>query len=99
MGGGIYLALMTLLAVGLTAVLRSGVAVLSILIPFTLIVSFVVGDMDSGVAAFLPDKAGQQVLHEAPTGTLGPGPDLPYWRPGRRRHCSRAGGRCAACDA
>ncbi|APY89696.1 ABC transporter [Streptomyces alfalfae] len=71
-GGGIYLALMALLAVGLTAVLRSGVAVLSILIPFTLIVSFVVGDMDSGVAAFLPDKAGQQVLHEAPTGTLGP---------------------------
>ncbi|WP_208609646.1 ABC transporter permease [Streptomyces atriruber] len=71
-GGGIYLALMALLAAGLTAVLRSGVAVLGILIPFTLIVSFVVGDVADGAAGFLPDKAGQQVLHEAPTGSLGP---------------------------
>ncbi|MET7358724.1 ABC transporter permease [Streptomyces sp. NPDC005562] len=75
-GGGVYLALMALLAAGLTAVLRSGVAVLSILIPFTLIVSFVLGDMASGVAGFLPDQAGQQVLHENPTGTLGPWPGL-----------------------
>ncbi|MEU8957848.1 ABC transporter permease [Streptomyces sp. NPDC048518] len=71
-GGGVYLALMALLAAGLTAVLRSGVAVLSILIPFTLIVSFVVGDVTSGVAGFLPDKAGQQVLHETTAGALGP---------------------------
>ncbi|MET8684409.1 ABC transporter permease [Streptomyces sp. NPDC004732] len=71
-GGGIYLALMALLAAGLTAVLRSGVAVLSILIPFTLIVSFVVGDVADGAAGFLPDKAGQQVLHENPTGSVGP---------------------------
>ncbi|WP_409056330.1 ABC transporter permease [Streptomyces sp. SYP-A7185] len=71
-GGGVYLALMALLAAGLTMLLRSGVAVLSILIPFTLIVSFVVGDMASGVAQFLPDQAGQQVLHENPAGTLGP---------------------------
>lgn len=71
-GGGIYLALMALLAAGLTTLLRSGIAVLSILIPFTLIVSFVVGDVASGAAGFLPDKAGQQVLHENPSGTLGP---------------------------
>ncbi|MEV2255091.1 ABC transporter permease [Streptomyces sp. NPDC050147] len=71
-GGGVYLALMALLAAGLTTLLRSGVAVLSILIPFTLIVSFVVGDVASGVAEFLPDRAGQQVLHENPSGTLGP---------------------------
>ncbi|MFG2503160.1 ABC transporter permease [Streptomyces sp. NPDC048441] len=71
-GGGVYLALMALLAAGLTVLLRSGVAVLSILIPFTLIVSFVVGDVASGVAEFLPDKAGQQVLHADPSGTLGP---------------------------
>ncbi|MEV0253518.1 ABC transporter permease [Streptomyces sp. NPDC050732] len=71
-GGGVYLALMALLAAGLTAVLRSGVAVLSILIPFTLIVSFVVGDVASGAAGYLPDKAGQQVLHENPAGSLGP---------------------------
>ncbi|MGA4843355.1 ABC transporter permease [Streptomyces sp. G45] len=71
-GGGVYLALMALLAAGLTAVLRSGVAVLSVLIPFVLIVSFVVGDVAGGAAQFLPDKAGQQVLHESPDGTLGP---------------------------
>lgn len=71
-GGGVYLALMALLAAGLTALLRSGVAVLSILIPFTLIVSFVVGDVAGGAADFLPDRAGQQVLHENPAGTLGP---------------------------
>lgn len=71
-GGGIYLALMALLAAGLTVLLRSGVAVLSILIPFTLIVSFVVGDVAGGIADFLPDRAGQQVLHENPSGTLGP---------------------------
>ncbi|MEU5894816.1 MULTISPECIES: ABC transporter permease [Streptomyces] len=71
-GGGVYLALMALLAAGLTAVLRSGVAVLGILIPFTLIVSFVVGDVAGGAAGYLPDKAGRQVLHETTTGSLGP---------------------------
>ncbi|NBE53703.1 ABC transporter permease [Streptomyces boluensis] len=71
LGAGIYLALMALLAAGLTTVLRSGVAVLSILIPFILIVSFVVGDVAGGAADFLPDRAGQQILHEHPAGTLG----------------------------
>ncbi|MEU2564909.1 ABC transporter permease [Streptomyces longispororuber] len=70
-GGGIYLALMALLAAGLTTVLRSGAAVLSLLIPFLLIVSFVVGDVAGGAAQFLPDRAGQQILHEDPAGTLG----------------------------
>ncbi|MEE1747290.1 MULTISPECIES: ABC transporter permease subunit [unclassified Streptomyces] len=71
-GGGIYLMLMALLAAGLTVVLRSAVAVLSLLIPFVLIVSFVVGDASSGVAQFLPDRAGQMVLHQNPEGSLGP---------------------------
>ncbi|MES9506176.1 ABC transporter permease [Streptomyces sp. NPDC000609] len=71
-GGGIYLMLMALLAAGLTVVLRSAVAVLSLLIPFVLIVSFVVGDASSGVAQFLPDRAGQLVLHQNPEGSLGP---------------------------
>ncbi|MBT2400578.1 ABC transporter permease [Streptomyces sp. ISL-100] len=70
-GSGIYLALMALLAAGLTALLRSGVAVLSLLIPFILIVSFVVGDIAGGVAQYLPDRAGQQVLHLNPEGDLG----------------------------
>ncbi|MGW3651562.1 ABC transporter permease [Streptomyces sp. NPDC000878] len=71
-GCGLYLTLMALLAAGLTALLRSGVATLSILIPFLLIVSFVVGGVSGTVADFLPDKAGQVVFHEAWDGALGP---------------------------
>ncbi|MEV0978998.1 ABC transporter permease [Streptomyces sp. NPDC049915] len=75
-GCGIYLMLMALFATGLTAVLRSGVATLSILVPFLLIVSFVIGDMSGGVADFLPDRAGQAVLHHSSGGLLGPWPGL-----------------------
>ncbi|MER5211985.1 ABC transporter permease [Streptomyces sp. NPDC002838] len=71
-GCGIYLTLMALLAAGLAALLRSGVATLSILIPFLLVVSFVVGDVAGGVTDFLPDRAGQVVLYETHDGTLGP---------------------------
>jgi ABC-2 type transport system permease protein len=71
-GCAVYLTLMALLAAGLTAVLRSGVATLSILIPFLLIVSFVIGDMSGSVADVLPDRAGQIVFHETWDGSLGP---------------------------
>ncbi|MGV9645535.1 ABC transporter permease [Streptomyces sp. NPDC003514] len=71
-GCGLYLMLMALFAAGLTAVFRSGVATLSVLIPFILVVSFVVGDAVGTVADFLPDKAGQTVLHRAYDGSLGP---------------------------
>lgn len=71
-GGGVYLALMALLAAGLTAVLRSAVAVLGILVPFLLIVSFVVGDVAGSAADCLPDRAGQQVLRQHAEGSLGP---------------------------
>lgn len=71
-GSGIYLALMTLFAAGLTVLLRSAVAVLSLLIPFILIVSFVVGEIAGGVAGYLPDRAGQLVLHQHPDGSIGP---------------------------
>ncbi|GHB75201.1 ABC transporter [Streptomyces umbrinus] len=71
-GCGIYLALMALFAAGLATLLRSGVATLSILIPFLLIVSFVVGDVSGSAADFLPDKAGQVALHETWGGALGP---------------------------
>jgi ABC-2 type transport system permease protein len=71
-GCGIYLTLMALFAAGLATVLRSGTATLSILIPFLLIVSFVIGDMSGNVADFLPDRAGQVVFHETSDGLLGP---------------------------
>ncbi|MFI8007349.1 ABC transporter permease [Streptomyces sp. NPDC086010] len=71
-GGGIYLGLMALFAAGLTALLRSAVAVLSLLIPFILIVSFVIGDIAGDTARFLPDQAGQSVLHAHHEAGLGP---------------------------
>lgn len=71
-GSGIYLALMTLFAAGLTVLFRSAVAVLSLLIPFILIVSFVVGDVAGGAADYLPDRAGQLVLHQHPESSIGP---------------------------
>ncbi|MEU6480207.1 ABC transporter permease [Streptomyces sp. NPDC047017] len=71
-GAGIYLTAMALFAAGLTFLLRSAVAVLSLLVPFVLIVSFVVGDIAGGAAAWLPDRAGQQILHQDPAGGLGP---------------------------
>ncbi|WP_413756170.1 ABC transporter permease [Streptomyces sp. MMBL 11-3] len=69
---GVYLALMALLAAGLTALLRSGVATLGILVPFLLLVSFVVGDMSGNAADLLPDRAGQVALHGTRDGLLGP---------------------------
>ncbi|WP_330173165.1 ABC transporter permease subunit [Streptomyces sp. NBC_01498] len=71
-GAGIYLTAMALFAAGLTFLLRSAVAVISLLVPFILIVSFVVGDIAGGAAAYLPDRAGQQVLYQDPP--EGPGP-------------------------
>ncbi|MER6383782.1 ABC transporter permease [Streptomyces sp. NPDC001250] len=71
-GCGLQLTLMALFAAGLAAVLRSGVATLSVLIPFVLIVSFVVGDLSGSVADYLPDRAGQVALHSSWDGALGP---------------------------
>ncbi|WP_282694848.1 ABC transporter permease [Streptomyces sp. CC208A] len=71
-GAGLYLALITLFSMGLTFLLRSAVAVLSILIPFVLIVSFVIGGVSEGAATWLPDRAGQQILFQSPLGPLGP---------------------------
>ncbi|MCJ1675922.1 ABC transporter permease [Streptomyces sp. APSN-46.1] len=70
-GCGMYLALMALFAAGLTAVLRSGTAVLSLLIPFVLMVSFIVGAKAGGVAEFLPDRAGQMMMRLEPGETVG----------------------------
>lgn len=71
-GGAVYLTLMAVFAAGLTAVLRSGVAVLSIVIPFTLVLSMVLGEASGSVADYLPDRAGQQVLYADPPGDLAP---------------------------
>ncbi|WP_053666849.1 hypothetical protein [Streptomyces sp. MMG1121] len=64
----LQLTLMPLFVIGRAAVLRNGVATLSVLVPFVLvpfvqIVSFVVGDLSGGIADFLPDRAGHVALH------------------------------------
>ncbi|MBM9621485.1 ABC transporter permease subunit [Streptomyces zhihengii] len=73
-GCGLYLALITLFAAGLSALLRSAPAVMGILIPFLLMLSFVLGDVSEskGWIDFLPDRAGQQILLQDPSGPLGP---------------------------
>ncbi len=71
-GCGIYFMLMALLAAGLTTLFRSGVATLSTLIPFILVIAFVIGDAAGGVTEFLPDQAGQVAIHQTHEGTLGP---------------------------
>ncbi|MER7045810.1 ABC transporter permease [Streptomyces jumonjinensis] len=73
-GCGVYLALITLFSAGLGMVLRSAPAVMGILIPFLMMMSFIIGDIEDngGVADFLPDRAGQQILLQDPTGSLGP---------------------------
>ncbi|MEV0739004.1 ABC transporter permease [Streptomyces sp. NPDC050549] len=71
-GCAVYLTLMALFAAGLTALLRSGAATLGILIPFLLIVSFVIGDMSNNIADLLPDRAGQVALHATWDGATGP---------------------------
>lgn len=72
LGGGVYLMLIALFAAGFTALLRSGSAALGILIPFLLIVSFVIGDAAGEAVEFMPDRAGQLVLRETWDGALGP---------------------------
>ncbi|MCT9088513.1 ABC transporter permease [Streptomyces sp. ASQP_92] len=73
-GCALYLSLISLLAAGTAALLRSVTGALSVLVPLFLIVPFVVGDMaqGGGAADFLPDRAGQQVLLQHPVGALGP---------------------------
>ncbi|MFD3722407.1 ABC transporter permease subunit [Streptomyces sp. NPDC058674] len=71
-GSGLYLTLMALFAAGLTAVLRSATAVISLLIPFVLMVSFVVGATAEGVAQYLPDRAGKMVMQSQDFADLGP---------------------------
>lgn len=71
-GCGLYLMLMALLAAGLTAVLHSATVVLSLLIPFVLLVPFVLGSASDGAARFLPDRAGWMVMRMEPHDGLGP---------------------------
>ncbi|MCT2593963.1 ABC transporter permease [Streptomyces sp. N2-109] len=70
LGCGLYLMLLTLLAAGTAVLVRGPVAALGILVPLLFLLAPVVGT-ESQVIQFLPDQAGQQILHPQPDGTLG----------------------------
>lgn len=72
-GSGVYLTLIALLSVSLTTLVRSGTLVMSLLIPFLLIVPFVVGQVAEGAGQFMPDRAGQAVMRTAAEGPSAPG--------------------------
>ncbi|KJY30375.1 ABC transporter permease [Streptomyces katrae] len=71
-GSGVYLTLIALLSAGLAALVRSGTLVMGLLIPFLLIVPFVVGQVMDGAGQFMPDRAGQLVMRAHAEGSLGP---------------------------
>ncbi|MGW6376095.1 hypothetical protein ACWFRB_08520 [Rhodococcus sp. NPDC055112] len=72
-GCAIYLTLMALFAAGVASLLRSATATLGVLVPLVLMLSFVLGDVTSngGFVAYLPDRAGRQVLVQDPVGSPG----------------------------
>ncbi|WP_431040698.1 ABC transporter permease [Streptomyces sp. P1-3] len=69
LGCGFYLALLTLMAAGVATVVRGGVGALGLVIPVICFLSPVLGT--GGAVSFLPDQAGQQMLHAHPEGPLG----------------------------
>ncbi|MEC4021091.1 hypothetical protein [Streptomyces sp. H27-D2] len=73
-GCGLYLALLAVLSAGTAALLRSPVASLGLLIPLLCFVAPILGS-DSAiqpVTRFLPDAAGQQILHTVRDDGLAP---------------------------
>ncbi|NLU67108.1 ABC transporter permease subunit [Streptomyces sp. HNM0574] len=74
-GGGLYMALIALFAVGVTFVLRSPLLSFAILMPFFFLISSILGSVDATkkVAQYLPDQAGTTVMSVVPE-TL----DRPY---------------------
>ncbi|QLE70900.1 ABC transporter permease [Streptomyces rectiverticillatus] len=72
-GCGVYLALLTVFSAGVAAVVRSQVGALSVLTPVVFLISPVFAGVSGigKVVAFLPDRAGQQILHPVPEGPLG----------------------------
>jgi ABC-type transport system involved in multi-copper enzyme maturation permease subunit len=63
-GGGLYLTLISMFAMGVAAMLRSPLLSLAILVPFFFLISTILGNVDATrkVAHFLPDQAGQKVM-------------------------------------
>lgn len=67
-GGGLYMALISLFAVGVTFVLRSPLLAFGILMPFFFLISNILGSVSATekVAQYLPDQAGTAVMSVLP---------------------------------
>ncbi|GEB50462.1 MULTISPECIES: ABC transporter permease subunit [Streptomyces] len=74
-GGGLYMALIALFAVGVTFILRSPLLAFAILMPWFFLISSILGTVDATkkIAQYLPDQAGTVVMSVVPD-TL----DRPY---------------------
>ncbi|MGH3325145.1 MAG: ABC transporter permease [Streptomyces sp.] len=67
-GGGLYMALIALFAMGVTFVLRSPLLAFAILMPFFFLISNILGSVSATkkVAQYLPDQAGNTVTSVVP---------------------------------
>ncbi len=75
LGGGLYLTLIAMFAMGVAAMLRSPLLSLSILMPFFFLISNILRAVSATrkVARYLPDQAGQKIMMVVTTGD-----DRPY---------------------
>jgi ABC-2 type transport system permease protein len=78
LGGGLYMTLMALFAMGISFVLRSPMLAFAILMPFFFLVSSILGAVEAtrDVAQYLPDQAGSMIMSVV-EGSMGTG-DRPY---------------------
>ncbi|MCK8677485.1 MULTISPECIES: ABC transporter permease [Streptomyces] len=67
-GGGLYMGLIALFSMGVTAMLRSTVLSLGILVPFFFLVSQILAAVPKAkeVARYFPDQAGSKILQTVP---------------------------------
>ncbi|MFC7220821.1 ABC transporter permease subunit [Streptomyces polyrhachis] len=67
-GGGLYLMLIAMLAMGVTAMLRSSMLALGILMPLMFLVSPILAAVPGAkkVARYLPDQAGSKIMQVVP---------------------------------
>ncbi|OEV00288.1 ABC transporter [Streptomyces qinglanensis] len=67
-GGGLYMALIAMFAVGITFVLRSPLLAFAILMPFFFLISNILGNVEATkkIGQYLPDQAGTTVMAVVP---------------------------------
>ncbi|MBB5935783.1 ABC transporter permease [Streptomyces zagrosensis] len=75
LGSAIYMTLITVFAMGVTAMLRSPMLSLGILMPFFFLISNILGNVSATekVGQYLPDQAGSRIMQVVETGD-----DAPY---------------------